>query len=55
MKCPFRTKVVREFERVEDVCLTKEESIEYPECYGSDCPFYNYSGRCTRADEEVYE
>lgn len=54
MKCPFRTKVVREYERVKDVCLLKEECIEYPECYGDECPFYNNITGCTRSDEEDY-
>ncbi len=54
MKCPFRTKVVREYERVENTCLLKEERIEYPECYEDECPFYNTITGCTRTDEEDY-
>lgn len=58
MKCPFRTKVVREYERVKDVCLPIEECIEYPECYEDECPFYSTIGSttgCKRVDIEIEE
>lgn len=58
MKCPFRTKVVREYERVKDVCLPKEEYIEYPDCYENSCPFYSAMDSttgCKRVDTEIGE
>ena len=61
MKCPYRTKLVREFEQVKDTggYLVKSETIEYPECYGTECPLHtsygSYAGMegCKRAENEV--
>lgn len=41
MKCPFRTKLVRELEKAGNTYLVKSENIEYPDCYEEECPFFD--------------
>lgn len=41
MKCPFRTRLVRDFEKTKETVIVKAETIEYPDCYEEQCPFFD--------------
>lgn len=59
MKCPFRTRLIRDFEKAKETVIVKAETIEYPDCYEEECPFFDsvstMSGcKRTECEEEYY-
>lgn len=55
MICPFRGGVKMSYIEVQGKegdtdYLIKEQTPFYPECYGDDCPFYNWNGSCDRVE-----
>jgi len=47
MKCPFRSTTTRTVENQQTKKVVTEV-IEFPSCYGNDCPYYQINGKCTR-------
>lgn len=54
MKCPFRTKLVREFEKVKETVIVKSETVEYPDCYEEQCPFFDAISSITGCSRTEY-
>lgn len=58
MVCPFRVGAKFEYALVGDDTSNPENYIQtaqkaiYPECYGSECPYYSYTGGCSRVDDD---
>ena len=55
MKCPFRTTLVREFEKFKDTVLVKAEVIEYSDCYEDECPFFDSMSTVSGCKRTEYE
>lgn len=57
MKCPYRIKMVFEIELIPGTVkvVEKSQTQEYPDCYESDCPYYNPNGLCNRVIDELDE
>ena len=55
MKCPFRNGVKYELKNAGDSIVVTSQEEYYPECYGNDCPYYIYSGRCAAIEKELAE
>lgn len=57
MICPFRVGAKFTYEKIKDKdgnddYLNKEQIAVYPPCYGSECPYYSYTGGCNRVDDD---
>lgn len=55
MKCPYRTNVIhKEKYTYNYVTHAAKDIMEFPECYGTECPFYNKtSNTCLKANKEA--
>lgn len=53
MKCPYRNKVVFKYIQVcENKFLLTSQTEEMPDCYESECPYYNPTGLCNKILED---
>lgn len=58
MKCPFRAGIQFEYAYIggnskeekqkSDNYVETSQHCVYEECYGGECPYYNYAGGCDR-------
>lgn len=57
MKCPFRTEIEYKYEKLKEddsyTYFNKGTVEKFPECYEEECPYYIYTGRCSKVEEEL--
>lgn len=55
MVCPYRQAVKMDVQDVGGKIVVAGHEEYYPECYGNDCPYYIYSGRCAAIEKDLAE
>lgn len=53
MICPYRHGVKMDVEVINGKAVVTSQEEFYPECYKSECPYYDYTGSCRAIESEL--